>query len=1164
MTPWERVDLESATELLDFAGARPEDLASVAPGQLRGAVAVYNRLADRRLAWLADEVGMGKTYVALGVVALLRHQNPDARILFIVPSGRLQAKWRKEIALFTRSCVRHVDHRARTFQGLPARPLVQPGSLFDVAAEMSSDADRDVLATMSAFSFGLVDDEPESWQAEWRQLAALAPYLPTRLPPGLIQNKWQFKQVYAAALNLVLPQFDLVVCDEAHNLRAGANHGAARNLTMAAALGGRRDGLPPLPWSEPGTPRVARLLCLTATPVERRYIELARQAEVFGLDRHPDLPPGVCADIEALRGATGTEDTRKDVARRYVIRRLQELRPDGLKVGEGLTKNQYRLEWRRGGVHDYDQQLPFASDREKLMVALVQKRVVEVLHETGARQADGTFLPSFQMGMLSSFESFSETIANKVEGAQEQVYDGEDQTRDAAERQGVDSRIVDRICRSYRETFGASPPHPKMDQVADQVAKWAIAGDKTLVFVRRVRSTEELADKISQRMDDALITRVQGDLPTAARREFEPWLAAWRKERQRADAQRALATTGDDDEDAGGADSFFAWFFRGSGKEDHQVAAKLRRDTLQRPAHPWSIFFLDNHVLWLFGDDPAALGRWADTRAEALIAGARRLMPDVEKPGPRHYFEAWQAAVLVLLAAEQPDTAIGRVARDAQLRIYPQRRKSDWTGEVQEGERWFLRETFFSRLRQSDLCAKLWPGAGTIPHDGREALTEREIRRELIGSTLRLGHPFVDVWLTAVGLLGQLSGTGAETAVSPEQLADALLVRLRRQRDAGDRSHHAWHELTELAAHHRLLLDVNFSDVKGTDLDKLTRYFQSHLSRQSPALAVHGGSKSAQALTQFRMPGYPLVLVATDVLQEGVDLHTFCARVVHYGIAHSSSATEQRTGRIDRIGSMVHRNFRDDDDVSRLQVHYPHLMDTVEPLQLRELYRRMDLFLRLVHDGLGWVEEETSRVSLNAGMQQDLAYPAPPVDRLNTAFDVVGAGPTSDIVGGPLLLLNDVFREPDTLDAAIRELVGQVRLAEGEPRWVGELRLPQPNGGHPRRQPVSVALRTRRDGRGAYLRVSSPVGAVDLSDGRTAGKFLRRQSTLVGVVVTIEERGPRRKPFIVVRCDLPLPEYQDPTPRIRRALDAIAHQADALEQEFLTIHHDLGLDEWEK
>lgn len=1164
MTPWERVDLESAGELLDFAGARPHDLASVAPGQLRGAVAVYNRLADRRLAWLSDEVGMGKTYVALGVIALLRHQNPGARILFIVPSGRLQSKWRKEIALFTRSCVRQVDHRARTFQGLPARPLVEPGSLLQIAAEMSSDADRDVLATMSAFSFGLGDDDPESWQTEWRRLAELAPYLPARLPAGLVQNKWQFKQVYAAALNLVLPNFDLVVCDEAHNLRAGLESGAARNLTMAAALGGSMKGLPALPWSEPGTPRVARLLCLTATPVERRYIELARQAEVFGLDRHPDLPASVHADIEALRGSTGTEDTRKDVARRYVIRRLQELRPNGLKVGEGLTKNQYRLEWRQGGVHDYDQQLPFASDREKLMVALVQKRVVEVLHETGARQADGTFLPSFQMGMLSSFESFSETIANRVEGAQEQVYDGEDQTRDASERQGVDSTIVDRICRSYRETFGGSPPHPKMDQVAEQVAKWAAVGDKTLVFVRRVRSTEELADKITQRLDDALIARVVSDIPPAVATELAPWLVAWRNVRKNADAQRALASSGDDDDDSGGADSFFAWFFRGSGKEDHQVAAKLRRDTLQRPTHPWSIFFLDNHALWLFGDDRQALESWAAKRADALAVGVRRFMPDVEKPGPRHYFEAWQASVLALLAAERPDTDVGRVALVAQRRIYPQRRKSGWTGDVQEGEQWFLRETFFSRLRQSDLCAALWPGAATVPADGREALTEREIRRELLGSTLRLGHPFVDVWLTAVGLLGQLSGTGAETTVSPEQLAAALLARLRQQRDSGVRSHHAWHELTELASHHRLLLDVNFSDVGDTELDKLTRYFQSHLSRQSPALAVHGGSKSSQALTQFRMPGYPLVLVATDVLQEGVDLHTFCARVVHYGIAHSSSGTEQRTGRIDRIGSMVHRDFRGDDDMSRLQVHYPHLMDTVEPLQLRELYRRMDLFLRLVHDGLGRVEEETSRVSLNAGMQQDLAYPAPPIDRLNTAFDVVGSGPNSDIVGGPLLLLPDIFREHDRLNEAIRSLMGEVRLPEGAPRWLGELRLAQPDGAHPRRQPISLALRTRRDGRGAYLRVSSPVGAVDLADGRTAGKFLRRQSALVGVVVTIEDRGPRRKPFIVVRCDLPLPEYEDPTPRIRRALFAVAQQADALEQEFLGVHHDLGLDEWEK
>ncbi len=287
MIAWQRVDETAAQELLDFAGARPKDLAPVAPGQLRGAVALYNRLSDRRLAWLADEVGMGKTFVALGAVALLRHQNPTARVLFIVPSSRLQAKWRKEIALFTRSCIRNIDHRARTFQGLPARPVLEPDSLYQFAAEMAVDSERDVLATMSSFSFALGDDRG-NWRERWRELGQLAPALQGDLPEACYREKAAFKKAYGAALNLILPSFDLVVCDESHNLRAGPGHDAARNSTMAMALGGADPQIAELPWRHQGTPRVARLLCLTATPVGRRYEELARLAEVFWMDRLPD------------------------------------------------------------------------------------------------------------------------------------------------------------------------------------------------------------------------------------------------------------------------------------------------------------------------------------------------------------------------------------------------------------------------------------------------------------------------------------------------------------------------------------------------------------------------------------------------------------------------------------------------------------------------------------------------------------------------------------------------------------------------------------------------------------------------------------------------------------------------------------------------------------
>jgi len=50
------------------------------------------------------------------------------------------------------------------------------------------------------------------------------------------------------------------------------------------------------------------------------------------------------------------------------------------------------------------------------------------------------------------------------------------------------------------------------------------------------------------------------------------------------------------------------------------------------------------------------------------------------------------------------------------------------------------------------------------------------------------------------------------------------------------------------------------------------------------------GQVNQTLLRQFRLPGYPFVLLTTDILQEGEDLHTFCAAIYHYGISWTPSA----------------------------------------------------------------------------------------------------------------------------------------------------------------------------------------------------------------------------------------------------------------------------------
>ncbi|OUR93986.1 hypothetical protein A9Q87_04580 [Flavobacteriales bacterium 34_180_T64] len=69
---------------------------------------------------------------------------------------------------------------------------------------------------------------------------------------------------------------------------------------------------------------------------------------------------------------------------------------------------------------------------------------------------------------------------------------------------------------------------------------------------------------------------------------------------------------------------------------------------------------------------------------------------------------------------------------------------------------------------------------------------------------------------------------------------------------------------------------------------------------------VNGATKQDARQTlmlTFNTPFFPEVLIASSVMAEGVDLHLNCRYVIHHDLCWNPSTLEQRTGRVDRIGS---------------------------------------------------------------------------------------------------------------------------------------------------------------------------------------------------------------------------------------------------------------------
>jgi hypothetical protein len=981
MTP-APIDVSTADRLLNFA-ARLD--APRAKEQLEGAVAVHNLLARRGVAYLADEVGMGKTYVALGALALFRHFHPHFRVLVLAPRENIQKKWVKEFGTFVRFNVRHTDLRVKGLDGLPARPLKACNSLSELAHEACLDANRDFFARLTSFSLPFAETSGDKLRAS---LKARLPWLRDELFD--LRDKAAFKDNFARALACALPPFDLVIVDEAHNLKHGFGESvSARNRALGLALGGKGAGADPKLFPNYG-PRAARVLFLSATPVEETYRHLWNQLDVFGLG----------TGSERLCAADADEEEQKALAGRFLVRRVTSITVGGAEH----TKNLYRREWRRGGAETHDEPIRVTDARQRLVVALVQKKVSELL---GTER----FGASFQIGMLASFESFLETAKLKRGDDEPGTFDAAEQVKaetDELKRDGIDVRDVNKLAKDYRAKFNAELPHPKMDALVRALETAWATGRKSLVFVRRVASVKELKRKLDDRYDDWLFHWLKRELPDLSA-GFEELFARYRNEKGApakrpepvAPAPEALddeSAPDEPDDDGGGSDTFFAWFFRGRGPDGALSGATIQRRYLSGSL---AAFFADNAVADVLACRPAEV---PERLAAALAVEPARMLADLrerarafltpaKRPRASDKFDAVQTAAVEWLR-HAPGAHQERARIVWQERFATEKRHGAEAGVPNVAE-WLRLPTFFTELRaRPDLRARLWPEP---PGTGRDAFRERATRAQLLSSAARLGHAFLDLYAVTMQRIGSFAPREREDDDTGDAWAHrigAYLDRLEAQMRAPlpAREWGAFDELADLSAHFDLILDTNAPDVREATrpLAELATRFGTLLGAQAPVAGM-SGQVNDTAVRQFRMPGYPLVLVSTDLLQEGEDLHTFCSSVHHYGIAWTPSAMEQRTGRVDRVRSQTDRRLSAAPAVApddMLQVYFPHLEDTVEVLQVHRVLDRMNVFLRLMHEGLITAGREDGTLDTAREFVRARKPPAQVQGVLKTAFPV--------------------------------------------------------------------------------------------------------------------------------------------------------------------------------
>ncbi len=91
----------------------------------------------------------------------------------------------------------------------------------------------------------------------------------------------------------------------------------------------------------------------------------------------------------------------------------------------------------------------------------------------------------------------------------------------------------------------------------------------------------------------------------------------------------------------------------------------------------------------------------------------------------------------------------------------------------------------------------------------------------------------------------------------------------------------------------------------------------------------------------FNTSFYPDIMIATDIVKEGIDLQRNCSHIIHYGIAWTPGDMEQRIGRIDRYFSKTYREYKDDDKSKGVRITFLYMKNTIDERQIENITSKM-------------------------------------------------------------------------------------------------------------------------------------------------------------------------------------------------------------------------------
>jgi len=975
----------------------------------------YLSKPENSFLYIGDEVGLGKTYIALGIMSLLRHfsdNHENHKDLIIVPKSNLQSKWQKEIRNFIKTNFKYNDSRVKTFLNTSIGTNDDSTYFNEFKIPETNNAAYFVYR-MSSFSIGVNKDNWAKWieglSKSFSSGSTSAHYFNEGKKLGYFRKKddsfheQRLKRFYAYLMNLSYPSIDCLIVDEAHNYRKGNTdkNMSARNAVTSCLFGITNEELVKGIFDKEGQeelnksffeaikPKAKKTIFLSATPINYSLVDLKNQLDCF------------------IKYHKITKENVKEELQNFMIRGIMNL-----KINENtFSRNQYRFEHRCGKVIEKEEPEPqrITKDKDAITLGLFQYNIIKELHKP-------KYNKSFEIGMLSGFETFSKDSRKIISKEKDKAIKEYEEENNRNAKVSADSEVIKKLIESYQETIKKEeyPPHPKQDNLIEELYKNMINQKKSLVFVRRVASTVELEQKLMRKYEaDFVFTGIINKAEFRRRFNSKELRNLTEKFKERVNEEKidkAYSTLYSRIEKS--LDSEVKIFLE--NEQDGFYKQFIDYEQLNNIQDEREAIYKKNEYkikLWFDFLRTEYKKKFNDETIKKII-GLERISSKYQENTKRwlkNTIEKWQEEInqrkiqiddeLKNELKEQRENERyffnSYFSKNEGLTFRSRIRRQDWFEfnyflinekyELHSYDETKLKEESFSKNitdnriidKYTDIFKeavidnnysgnKIVPGCYKVNTVLTKLLTEHcnsefstwleKMKKEyqshenLFEEIDILESILKNIFRNGSGLLPAFIADKASLNKNDSILFDKYLIELLT-----DEKYFPFvlDEIKSVLSNYTILRSTNFSDSE--NIDKQVNKVNALFANLAPVIGTSGQDKlnKRRVAAQFRLPGFPYVLITTDILKEGEDLHTFCKNIYHYGIAWNPIDMEQRTGRIDRIGSFATRFIKSKGKIDfedKVQIFFPYLTDTLEVNQVIKVLANMNEFVDSFYD----------------------------------------------------------------------------------------------------------------------------------------------------------------------------------------------------------------------